>query len=114
MPATIALFARHTRDVFTLAASAQIEPLRALLSREPDLANATAGARLGLGKRSVDAGATPLFALPDDDEDAMEVAELFLAFGADPRRRNPAGRTAGDQARARGLDDVAERLGAEP
>jgi ankyrin repeat protein len=112
MPATIALFARHTRDVFTLAAGAQLEPLRALLARDPTLANTTTDSRLGLGKASVEPGETALFALPGGEEEAVTVAEILLAFGADPRRRNRAGQTAADKARSRGLDDAADVLAA--
>jgi uncharacterized protein len=48
--------------------------------------------------------------LPGDGAKAMEIARLFLAHGADPSVRNPAGQTAADLARNRGLDEVADLL----
>jgi ankyrin repeat protein len=48
--------------------------------------------------------------LPGDEDQAMEVAELFLAGGADPTVRNGQGQTAADLARVRGLDRVAALL----
>ena len=110
MPATIELFARHTRDVFTLVAGGQTARLATLLAEDRGRANATLDARIGLGLLSADAGETPLFALPDDEDSAIEVAEMLLAAGADPTRRNRAGQTPADKARARGLSDVAEAL----
>lgn len=38
------------------------------------------------------------------------MAELLLAFGADPSFRNPLGQTPAEAARRRGLDDVAALL----
>jgi hypothetical protein len=110
MPATIGLFARHTRDVFTLAAGGQTARLAALLAEDRDRANETLDAHIGCGILRANAGETPLFALPEDEESAIEVAEMLLGAGADPTRRNHAGQTAADKARARGLTDVAEVL----
>ena len=110
MPATIELFARHTRDVFTLVAGGQTARLAALLDEDRDRANETLDAHIGLGILGADAGETPLFALPEDEESAIEVAEMLLGAGADPTRRNHAGQTAADKARARGLTEVAEVL----
>ncbi len=53
---------------------------------------------------------TLLFCLPDDEDQAVEVARLLLARGADPAARNPAGKTAAEVARLRGLDDAAELM----
>jgi ankyrin repeat protein len=110
MPGAIELFARHTRDVFTLVAGGQTARLAALLAEAPGRANETLDAHIGLGLLGADAGETPLFALPDGEDSALEVAELLLAAGADPTRRNRAGQTPADKARARGLAEVAERL----
>jgi ankyrin repeat protein len=48
--------------------------------------------------------------LPGDEDQAMQVAELFLAGGADPNVRNQQGQTAADLASVRGLDPVAALL----
>ncbi|MGZ3330991.1 MAG: hypothetical protein ACXU9O_02670 [Gemmatimonadaceae bacterium] len=48
--------------------------------------------------------------LPADEDRAMEVAEMFLAGGADPDVRNVQGQTAADLASVRGLDRVAALL----
>jgi hypothetical protein len=55
--------------------------------------------------------------LPDDEERAIEITDLFLAHGADPTLRNTYGDeqflnglTAAECADKRGLDRVAELL----
>jgi len=48
--------------------------------------------------------------MPGDEAQALEIAKLFLAHGADPSIRNKQGQTAADLARKRGLDEVAELL----
>jgi uncharacterized protein len=106
----IELFARHTRDVFTLVAGGLTARLTVLLAEDRNLANQMTDSQIGLGILGADAGETPLFALPDDEDTAVEVAEVLLAAGADPGRRNQAGQTPADKARARGLTDVAEML----
>ena len=52
----------------------------------------------------------PLFALPDDDELAVEVAELLLAHGADPLVKNAAGLTPAQAAKKRGLEGAAAAI----
>jgi uncharacterized protein len=110
MSAAIELFSRHSRDVFTLVAGARMERLRTLLQENPAAASQKATAALGLGIIGADPGDTPLHVLPPDEELAIEVAELLLAFGADPLARNGAGLTPAEQAHARGLPDLAEWL----
>ena len=106
----IELFAQHTRDVFTLVAGGLTARLAALLAADRSLANQTIETRIGLGVLAADPGETPLFALPDDDDSAVEVAEMLLAAGADRDVRNRVGQTPADKARARGLADLAELL----
>lgn len=88
-------------DVRTLAWLGRAEPLRALLARQPQRAD-----ERGEGEDAP----TPLFCLPDEDSSAVEIAEILLAHGADPRTRNGQGRTPAEAARARGLDDAADLL----
>jgi len=90
-----------SRDVRALASQARLERLAAVLDAEPALVNQV---------RPGD-DPTPLFCLPDDEDDAVAVARLLLARGADPKRRNDKGDTAADAARKRGLDEAAEVLG---
>jgi ankyrin repeat protein len=52
-----------------------------------------------------------LFFLPANDEDrALEVVELLLAYGADPGGVNADGETAAEAAAKQGMDAVAELL----
>lgn len=97
-PRMVALLSPLSRDVLSLATAGNVERLRHLLAAEPELA------------RAVNRGLTPLFCLPEDDDRAVEVAELFLAHGADPTIRNGAGQTAADRASQRGLDAAADLL----
>ena len=55
-------------------------------------------------------GLTPLFWLPSNDADAIEVVDLLLAHGVDPAYLSPRGLTAAVVARRRGLDGAADRL----
>jgi hypothetical protein len=48
--------------------------------------------------------------LPDDEDSAVELAELLLAHGADATHRDPQGLNAKDRARQRALDRVARVL----
>jgi ankyrin repeat protein len=89
----------HSRNIWTLVFRGYVDRVRELLRKEPDLA-----------KQSDSEGITPLWWLPDDDAKAMELVELLLAAGADPAKRNTAGRTAADWARKRGMVDIARRL----
>jgi len=94
----IDLLAPLSRDLWALNATGQVDRVRALITAEPRLAKWT-------GDES-----TPLMWLPDDEDKAREIVELFLAHGADPAIARKDGKTAGDLARARGMDEIAERL----
>jgi ankyrin repeat protein len=85
-------------DVWALGFTGNVERLRKVLAAEPRLA------------RSRGENETPLMWLPPDEDRAMEVAEMFLAGGADPNVRNVQGQTAADLASVRGLDRVAALL----
>ncbi len=73
--------------------------LRELLTEEPDRVD-----------RQDRPGETALFCLPDEEEKAVEVAELLLSFGADASFINGAGQTPAQAARRRGLDEAAELI----
>ncbi|MDQ6634714.1 MAG: ankyrin repeat domain-containing protein [Gemmatimonadota bacterium] len=95
----IALLGRYSRDLFELTYAGNVERVRELLNAEPEGAKIVAG------------GHTPLMWLPPTDEAlAMEIAELFLARGADPAVENKQGQTAADCAERLALFDVAARL----
>jgi len=85
-------------DVWALAFIGNVERLRKVLAAEPRFA------------RSRGENETPLMWLPGDEDQAMEIAEMFLAGGADPNVRNVQGQTAADLAGVRGLDRVAAML----
>jgi ankyrin repeat protein len=94
----VSLLAPLSRDVRGLCFSAQLARLRELLSADRSLAIASSR------------GEAPLFALPDDEESAVDVAELLLSFGADATVRNAKGSTPAEAARERGLLDAADLL----
>ena len=94
----IDLLARHSRSAWEVGYAGNVDRLRELLAEKPERA------------RGYD-GETLLMYLPPDDEDrAMEVAELLLAHGADPAIRDPDGATAADRAERNAMYRVAERL----
>ena len=57
-----------------------------------------------------EAGPTALFCLPEDEALAVEMAEILLSHGADPRVRNVSGQTAAEHATLQGLDEAAELI----
>ncbi|MEE3625411.1 ankyrin repeat domain-containing protein [Nitrospirillum sp. BR 11752] len=89
--------AGHSRNFRGLCFAGKVERLRTLLTEEPDRAN-----------RQDRPGEPALFCLPQNEEAAVEVAELLLSFGGDPAFRNPLGQTPAEAARRRGLDDAAD------
>jgi len=95
-----ALLAPMSRDVWNLAHLGMRERLRELFDAEPTLANAV-HARLGF---------TPLFALPDDEDEAADMATFLLTHGADATVRNSDGLTPEKAARQRGLIEAADLM----
>jgi ankyrin repeat protein len=95
-----AFLAPLSRDVHNLASLGMKERLRELFAADSTLVNA----------RHARSGSTPLFALPDDEGEAHEMAAFLLDHGADPGIADNDGRTAKEVARARGLLDAAELL----
>jgi ankyrin repeat protein len=95
----VALLASYSRNFRALCFAGAVERLRELLAEEPGRAN-----------REDRPGEPALFCLPDDEESAVEVAELLLSFGADPTFPNPLGQTPAQAARRRGLEDAAAML----
>jgi uncharacterized protein len=93
-----AFLAPLSRDVPNLTYLGMDERLRELFAVDPTLVNA------------VYPDATPLFDLPDDEEEAVEMAAVLLAHGADPQIRNKDGLTAEEAARKRGLIDAADLM----
>jgi ankyrin repeat protein len=95
----IELLAKHSRDIWELAFSGQLERLRVLFAESPSLAKMEAQ------------GHTPLMWLPTNDEQlAIEIARLFLERGANPAVRTRDGVTAAGRAERLGMFDLAELL----
>ena len=97
----MALLARHSRDIFILSFRGFVDRVREVLTKEPQRARE-------IGRN----GYTPLWWLPDDEASAMQIVELLIAAGADPKVKNNEGRTAADWARRRGMREIAARLDA--
>lgn len=87
-----------SRNVWFLCRMGNVARLRKLFAENPELAKTT------------DKHASPLFALPEDEDRAFEVAELLLANGVDPRAVGEDGTTAAEYAQKLGLDAVADLL----
>ncbi|MFI5310772.1 MAG: ankyrin repeat domain-containing protein [Gemmatimonadales bacterium] len=97
--AMIALLGRHSRDVWELTFTGNVERLREVLREEPERARVVAD------------GETPLMWLPPDDEArTIEVVTLLLAAGADASVRNKDGATAAQRAERLGMFEVAALL----
>jgi ankyrin repeat protein len=92
-----------SRDVHNLTYLGIKERLEQLFAEQPTLVNAV-HFRLGV---------TPLFMLPDDEDEALEMAEFLLAHGADAGLRNKNGITPDEAARKRGLTDAADLMRAD-
>jgi uncharacterized protein len=98
-PDAFARLAVASHDIATLVRGGAVRRVASLLERDPTLAN----------QRQPDPQApTPLFGLPDDEDTALELADLLLVHGADPTVRSAAGATPADAATGRGLLAVAE------
>jgi ankyrin repeat protein len=94
------LLSPHSRDVWALSFIGKVSRVREVLQAEPRIA-------------TMAGESTPLFWLPEDEQKAIELIELFLSHGADPKfRRKEDGLTAADAARRRGLDEAARKLDA--
>jgi len=97
--ATMEFLSRHSRDIWTLCFRGYVDRVRDMVTEDPRRARVV----------SKD-GYTPLWWLPDDEAEAMQMVELLIAAGADPSAKNRDGGTAADWARRRGMRDVAIRL----
>jgi ankyrin repeat protein len=97
----VAILVPLSRDIRGLCFAGAVDRLAELLAADRSLASAVTRV-----------GEVPLFALPDDDERAVEVAELLLAYGADPSVKNAAGLTPAQAAKKRGLEEAAAVISA--
>ncbi|HEV7632769.1 MAG TPA: ankyrin repeat domain-containing protein [Steroidobacteraceae bacterium] len=98
--AMLDLLAPLSRDVNNLVYTGMTERLGQLFAEDPALVNAV---HFRLGN-------TPLFALPNDEDEAAGMAAFLLAHGADPGIRNKEGLTPEEAARRRGLIDAADLM----
>lgn len=89
-----------SRDVYCLVDLGFKERLGELFAAEPGLVNV----------RHYQSGCTPLFWLPEDEEQAMDMAAFLLGHGADPDIRDSEGVTADERLRRNGLVELAEFL----
>jgi uncharacterized protein len=87
-----------SRNFRQLCRMGNVARLRELFAENPELAKTT------------DGHASPLFALPEDEDRAFKIAELLLANGADPRVVSKDGTTAAEHAQKQGFDAVADLL----
>jgi hypothetical protein len=94
----IDLLAPHSRDVWNLVFTGQVDRVRDVLDAEPSLARAVSGD-----------GATPLTWLPVDEDRALEIIRQFRVRGADVTVRYQ-GLTPAERARKRWMFDAASSL----
>jgi uncharacterized protein len=90
---------RYSRNIWTMCFRGYVDRVREILREQPELA-----------RQVTSDGITPLWWLPDDEDKAMEIADLLLAAGADPAVKSRDGGTAAGWARKRGMTQVARRL----
>jgi ankyrin repeat protein len=95
----IDLLGRHSRDIWNLVFTGRLDRMRELLRENPELA-----------KTVTKENDTPLMWLPEDEEIAAAMVELFLEAGADAGLRSRNGLTAADYASRRGLEEAAALL----
>jgi ankyrin repeat protein len=100
-PEMVTVIAPFSRDIRGLCFVGALDRLAELLAADRSLAS--------VNTRD---GEPPLFALPDDDDCAVDVAELLLTHGADPSVKNAAGLTPAQAAQKRGLDEAAAAINA--
>jgi ankyrin repeat protein len=96
------LLAPLSRDVWNLVYLGRRKRLIELFGEDPLLVNAINPKGYG-----------PLFFLPDDEDEAVEMTTLLLEHGADAGHRNHDGITAEEAARRRGLTDAADLMRAD-
>jgi ankyrin repeat protein len=94
----IDLLSGASRDVIALVRAGKLERLRAVLAEDTSSAQATRDGR------------TALFFLSAPEERAVEIAELLLSRGADPKFTDADGLTAADAAAKSGLEELADVL----
>jgi uncharacterized protein len=94
----IALLGELSRNARALVWMGNLKRLRELFAEDPELAKAT------------DASGSLFSHLPDDEDLAAQVAELLLAYGADPSVPNQEGLDAVASSEKRGLDAVVDIL----
>ena len=95
-----AFLAPLSRDVQNLTYLGKKERLGELFAADPNLVNL----------RHFRCGFTPLFVLPENDDEALDMAAFLLAHGADREIRNEDGRTAEEIFRGQGREEVADFL----
>jgi uncharacterized protein len=95
-----AFLAPRSRDVHNMTDLGMKDRLGELFAADPGLVNL----------RHFRYGFTPLFALPENDDEALDMAAFLLASGADLGVRNEEGLTAEDEFRRSGRFDVADFL----
>jgi len=86
--ATVDVLAPRSVDLWALTSLGRIDRIREVVHEIPESAKWTGES-------------TPLFWLPDDEDLAVEIIDLLVAHGADPRFQRKDGRTAADIARER-------------
>jgi ankyrin repeat protein len=93
-----AYLAPLSRDVHNLTYLGLKDRLAELFTADPSLVNARP------------MGWTPLFFLPEDEEQAMDMASFLLDHGADPNLKSPEGMTVEQCLRQNGLIELADFL----
>ncbi len=94
----IDLLSGASRDVIALVRAGKLERLRTVLGEDPSSTQATRDGR------------TALFFLSPPEERAIEIAELLLGRGVDPKFTDADGLTAADAAAKSGLEELADLL----
>ena len=97
-----ALLAPFSRDVHNLVYLGLTQRLTELFAEDPQLVNQV----------HFRAGHTPLFTLPPEEAEALDMARFLIAHGADVSARNKDGLTAKEVARRQGLESLAQLLNA--
>jgi ankyrin repeat protein len=98
-PEMIAVIAPHSRNIRGLCFAGCVDRLRELFTETPALVN-----------QPIHDHEPPVFCLPDDEDSAVELAELLVSLGADLSVKNADGLTPAQAARKRGLEDAAALL----